>query len=499
MAKDNASNDWGRNYVYIVGVGSSQTKPLGELKELLKSSTNNIFSLQKCMLSGSDYNMWAAVEVCSQKDAGKIMYAVGLYISGNNSAQQEFSTMNYSGDSTLGYISDPTNDEDCNYKARHNTLPLPYYIVDRDEAYKAVCLEQIWIILTTQKINGTPIVGIVMELILAGNGGILSKEFLKKLGKLGKLMEFKIIVDEILTWGRCSEKHILLVLDSRIVPQEFLDIVSHVTIGKWGNLGIVLCQPKLKFNYCTYNLHSRIEDRISGSCAELYRSLKYVVEKISCIVNRRAKLLKYLGVKEEDAWCMGLLIVCNVGHKTNEGMKNRYLPMLEESEFDFDKIPIKKNDSNLDCNKNEMYNKIMDDIKKWVKFFDDRGVSETSNYIYLFSKYLLTETNTDNEDACDEDDVDAINFKAEEWQNHSHNKCEQTIHSAQAAVIEAQGRDIVQQKTGGYVIAKVAAKRRKANSTRGKRYYATTTDIATATSTATATATATATDTDTAT
>ena len=59
----------------------------------------------------------------------------------------------------------------------------------------------------------------------------LVQNFLKKLGNLGKAMDFMIIVDEILTWGHCSDKNVLLVLDP-IVPQEFLDIVSHVTIGK---------------------------------------------------------------------------------------------------------------------------------------------------------------------------------------------------------------------------------------------------------------------------
>ena len=186
-------------------------------------------------------------------------------------------------------------------------MPLLHCIGARDEACEALCLQQILLILTTKKINGTPVVGVHMELVLSCNGAMLGPEFLKTLGKLGTEMDFRITVDEILTCGRCSETKLLLVQDQAIVPKEFLNIVSHVTMGKWGSLGIVLCKIEGKNKHCEHNLQSRNENYISVSCAEKYRCLKRVVDRLSFIGDRRSSFLDYLEVEEKDTWDLSLI------------------------------------------------------------------------------------------------------------------------------------------------------------------------------------------------
>ena len=151
MSTDNASNDWGRTYVHCVKVGGRQVKPLQEMKDLLRTSTDSVFVLQKCMMSGSDCNMWAAMDLCFQNNAGVMMHAVGSHVSGDDAAQQEFSTVNHGGGGQIGCVSNPAKDSDCDHKARHDTLPLLHCIGGRDEAHEALCSQQILLILTAKK------------------------------------------------------------------------------------------------------------------------------------------------------------------------------------------------------------------------------------------------------------------------------------------------------------------------------------------------------------
>ena len=74
--------------------------------------------------------------------------------------------------------------------------------------------------------------------------------------------------------------------------------------------------------------------------------------------------MEYLSVEEKDTWGMGLLIFCHVGHKTMEGMKNRHLPMLEETKFSVGKC--KTIDRNL---KKTTSNVTMKHIETWVTLY----------------------------------------------------------------------------------------------------------------------------------
>ena len=78
-----------------------------------------------------------------------------------------------------------------------------------------------------------------MEIVLATNGAELSAEFLAKLGTLCLKYRIAIIVDEILTGGRC-DSYLLTVK----APKEFINAVTHITMGKWITIGLVL------FNQC---------------------------------------------------------------------------------------------------------------------------------------------------------------------------------------------------------------------------------------------------------
>ena len=74
-----------------------------------------------------------------------------------------------------------------------------------------------------------------LELMLAGNGAMLSDRALLKIAKLSNQHQFTVIVDEIMTFGRTGA---LIMLQTK--PEAFIKCVSHVTLGKWLHVGMIL-------------------------------------------------------------------------------------------------------------------------------------------------------------------------------------------------------------------------------------------------------------------
>jgi adenosylmethionine-8-amino-7-oxononanoate aminotransferase len=89
------------------------------------------------------------------------------------------------------------------------------------------------------RVQGRPIMSLFLELILAGNGAFLSDRSLNKIAILSKQHYFKIVVDEIMTGGRTGS---LLLLTTKSI--NFISCVSHVTLGKWCQCGIILVSSK---------------------------------------------------------------------------------------------------------------------------------------------------------------------------------------------------------------------------------------------------------------
>ena len=76
---------------------------------------------------------------------------------------------------------------------------------------------------------------IILELMLAGNGSILSNRLLEQLAYLPIKHDFNFIVDEIMTGGR---RGIMLYLLKKLII--FVERATHVTLCKWIQAGMVL-------------------------------------------------------------------------------------------------------------------------------------------------------------------------------------------------------------------------------------------------------------------
>jgi 4-aminobutyrate aminotransferase-like enzyme len=214
---DDCDNNWGRQYLRVLQSrnSGSSTRFSGdvtdtEINNLIRSYTNYQFELAKICITGSEATHYATLLMNFHKN-GTVAYGIGSYAVGRNSLFQEMTTVKLEVGARLVEITDPESDY-VTAKAKDVAIPLPYYIGEEnsDEEYDKECLTFIEHQCKMFKIMQKPLVCIVMELMLAGNGAILSTFFLEKFGKLGRKYGFYAIVDEIFTGGRACHDNMFL-------------------------------------------------------------------------------------------------------------------------------------------------------------------------------------------------------------------------------------------------------------------------------------------------
>jgi hypothetical protein len=199
--------------------------------------------------------------------------------------------------------------------------------VEALKKYEDECLIGLHTLLIVAKTKGSPFEVLLLELCLAGNGGVLSvSRALKCLGNLAFAHGLRIVVDKIMTAGRSGES--MLLVQSKL--QEFQDVVTHVTVGKWVSLGAILVSPKF-----AAEREARFGTSISRGpstylwCEEAISCWKTVLANQSTIADRRHDVLKSRRVPVADAWGTGLLIFAPVRHTdSKQGLKSRFLPMI---------------------------------------------------------------------------------------------------------------------------------------------------------------------------
>ena len=108
--------------------------------------------------------------------------------------------------------------ESKDYHQQH-TVPLPYIVTTQGltesdiRDYEDKCFNFLAARFVASKIEDVNPIGVLLlELVLACNGAYLRDEFLCRLGGLCDHHGVHIIVDEILTAGRCDSKKMLLTL-----------------------------------------------------------------------------------------------------------------------------------------------------------------------------------------------------------------------------------------------------------------------------------------------
>ena len=278
------------------------------LQEEVKK-TCSPFQLTKITSCGSDANLYAVCMISGGMSTN-CLFACGSYIAGDGGPLQKFSTSQFDVQQRVAIIQEPMN---AMSDAQMFTVPLPYHIpcstctsshsdlVNLEEE----CLKELHMCCLLAAINGDPIKGLVMELVLAGNGGTLSHCFLIKLAALSVEHGFGIIVDKIMMAG-----HMKLMLLTLQKPKEFQQCIFAVTLGKWPRMGFILENQDTMISIQKEDLSSRGASTGLATCRTL-AIWKDVVKLLPNVDQCCAQVLDKLRVKSGEDWGEGTLIFCS--------------------------------------------------------------------------------------------------------------------------------------------------------------------------------------------
>jgi hypothetical protein len=313
----------------------------------MKTTLKGQFEVGKVASCGSDANLFA-LTCASDGDTSSCLLAAGSYVSGDGGPLQHMSTSAFQ---LIGFgLTLVTPPEKVSVFTREHTIALPYYLPTGSGFatdggllhWENLCFEALHSRCLQAKMQGTPYKVLLLELMLAGSGATLHDRALRRLAALADLHSIRIVVDEIMTGGRTGT---ILFLQQK--PLVFQKVVTHVTLGKWIGLGVVLVKPKIaKVKEDLLLNHSSRRGTSTGiECWEAIAILKAVIEHLPQTQARRAIVLQRLQIKEEEAWGCGILIFAPVARTDHcMGLKNRFLPLISEHTR-VDKVPLRRSRS----------------------------------------------------------------------------------------------------------------------------------------------------------
>ena len=331
--QDQCDNGWGTTIVpgvgrrdYLAGKLDDKTAR-ADFKLAVASTLGGKFEVSRVVVNGSAANL-SAVFDATGGDTSCCAIACGSYVAGDQGILQSWSTAGFSVNGGPCSIVSPVAIN--NAFTRRNTVALPYHIpgvLDESEQqdYEDQCLQSLHVRFCVARLAGRPFKALLMELVLASNGGTLSRTALLRIGQLAGHHGVSIIVDEIMTGGRTG--NMLLTLSQ---PAEFVDAVTHVTMGKWMEVGLVLSVRSYISNVQSFL--SQMSTRGASTFAQC-KTAHVIWNRVTGLLEqaptRRQAVLKKLKLREADCWGMGALIFAPVSREgVFTGTKYRFLPML---------------------------------------------------------------------------------------------------------------------------------------------------------------------------
>ena len=338
---DDLANHWGCCLVNTshyntrnVGFNTVGERALQELKGIVSSYFERKYVIARVLSCGSDANLFALVDL-TQGDTSQCLVAAGSYLAGDDGPLQSWSTSTFSlKDDCAEVITHP--DKVRNKFTKSHTIGLPYHmegvpVTEKLIDYENRCMEELHKRCVLAAINGSPYKGILLELMLASNGATLSTRALTLLGKLAKEHKFYFIVDEIMTSGRTGS---MLMIEN--TPTEFSSRVTHVTMGKWLQVGLVL--EKAEYYDAKQGRLAHTSSRGTSTimnCSEVISIWTTVCENLANKASRREQVLKKLKLKDDSVWGKGLHIFASIRRQgAAHGAKFRFLPMLTNTPID---------------------------------------------------------------------------------------------------------------------------------------------------------------------
>jgi len=396
---DDCSNRWGLDLVQITSSrNSASSNCLDAPRQAIRRSCKP-FDVDKILSCGSDANMWAINRVTAG-DTSACLFAAGSYVSGDGGPLQCFSTSGFDMRETFSMITDPVM---ASLSAQQQTIALPYHIpCKRCEGMccKSIlqleedCLKELHLRCLLASVAGKPYKGLLLELILAGNGALLSTRFLLKLAALSVKHGFYFVVDEVMTGGRSGT--LLFTLQQ---SEAFRKRVFCITLGKWPQVGLVLTNMAIDVVGTVLQGQESMTRRgvtttlPTSVCAMLLRECDDSQPKVD---SRRKALLKRLGMSEMDCWGKGTLLFSTKAKSNLQGLRCRYLPVLEPVKFQLVT-------SESGYTKDGVCTTVVDGVRKWLVHSQalggpaERGtcayLAEMGNLSHLNTKELLLEIN----------------------------------------------------------------------------------------------------------
>jgi len=416
---DDLANAWGRTLcLQKVKKGErwssgGKGKSYGFKSDVL-AATNGKFSVSKVVACGSDANLWAISEATAGH-SNSCMIACGSYVSGDGGPLDTWSTTLFSPSQAVSEIATPAK---ANEWGKEKTVPLPYHIPCKSCAgskmveYENGCFQEIHVRCLQAKLAGRPYKALLLELVLAGNGAILSDRALIRLAHLATHHNFSIVVDEVMTGARTGPG----LLRTQSTPVQFQEQVSHVTLGKWLGLGIVLRSHKFPAQEVVCNRGTTTVIEVDEAISALSTVLEHLVK----IPQRHQFVLEKLNIEEEEAWGIGLIIFAPKSRRgTSSGLRNRFLPLLEETPIDRISFSnsISKYSKELCCTK------IMESVHAWMQHSGQvgdpiqRGLCATLACGQLGNYFVPARLRDEIMERvgglCSEEDYDAADVRAE--------------------------------------------------------------------------------------
>lgn len=339
---DDLANAWGCNLVEVDNKRKrgSATALLGdvsdksEFSKLIASTIGTDFVLDKLTPNGSDANLYAITSL-TEGDTNLCLVACGSYVAGDKGPLQSWSTSGFSvkkGGPCA--VLNPANVPSP--FTRSHAIPLPYCIpgtmTDDDfERYEDRCLKFLHKRLLVAKMKGAAIKAIFLELMLGGNGAYLPASSLDKLGLMASHHGFQLIVDEIMTAGRCGE----MIISPRM-PDTFKSNIAYITMGKWLKCGLVLIGQRQDYNLKLKTLDLPRRGTSTDLChKEPMTYWKAVADNLHLTQKRHEDVLRSLNLNSGDTWG-GMLLIFASGRRQGiaSGLLCRFLPKLTPTPID---------------------------------------------------------------------------------------------------------------------------------------------------------------------
>lgn len=381
ITDDEMINNWGCNLVNTIGCCR---KTFHQLDQHVRSDVPG-FKLFSLEASGTASNETAIGEATSF-DFSKCLYAMGSYAGGSG----QIMTMSTSTYSLKKALSIPMLPEEASDPARIQTVAFPYWVecsklndTERRDI-ETKCLLALQKRLLICRMAGRPYRAIICELILCGNGGELSNNFLEGLGLLAYKFGLAIIVDEVMTGARVGPKMTM----TSSAPSSFRNCVEFVTLGKVFNCGVVLKKVPNKPNE-NDERRGNSTHLEAGEPSMNWCEIQDRLER-GYPVERRKQIVSILKVEEkEDNWGKGCLIYTSKSRPwVNKGLKQRLLPMLETKKIR--KGPTKQSS----WNRSTLCETLKDRTSQWLQHMDHWNQNEWP-FITVIVETILDAATTD--------------------------------------------------------------------------------------------------------